>query len=125
VTTSAAAAGSTLMPSTEGSTFGALFSMTIRASCARGSTPPSASATSAPSLALSTTGLSPPSAAGTIDSAAPNRSGARVVVAVPAMRVTGPDMAGRANEANAVSSSSCVTPGGVRITSAVTAVALG
>ena len=113
------------MPSTEGSTFGALFSMTIRASCAPGSTPPSASATSAPSLALSTTGLRPPSAAGAIDRTAPNRSGARVVVAVPATRVTGPDMAGRANEVIAVSSSSCVTLGGVSVTSAVTAVARG
>jgi hypothetical protein len=71
VTTSAAAAGSTPTPSTDGSSFGALLSMTNRASCARGSTPPNASATSAPSLALSTTGLRPPSAAGAIDKAAP------------------------------------------------------
>ena len=46
-------------------------------------------------------------------------------MAVPATRVTGPDMAGRANEVSAASSSSCVTPGGVSVTSAVTAVARG
>ena len=62
---------------------------------------------------MSTTGLSPPSADGAIDSAAPKRSGARVAVAVPATRVTGPDIAGRANEVSAASTSSWVTPGGV------------
>ena len=99
--------------------------MTIRASFACGSTPPSASVTRAPSLTLSITGVRPPSAAGVIDSAAPNRSGVSVAVAVPATTVTGPDMAGRANEVSAASTSSCVTPGGVKVTSAVTAAARG
>jgi len=99
--------------------------MTIRASCALDRTLPSASTTSAPSFALSTAGLRPPSAVGGIDRAAPNVSGARVVVAVPATSVTGPDMAGRANEVSAASTSCCVTLGAVVVTSAVRAVDRG